>query len=73
MELLKSLQKEKNLSYLFISNDLTVISEMADDVGVMYDGEIIEFGPVEKILNKPEQDYTKKLIESSIWSIASDT
>ena len=73
LELLKSLQKEKNLSYLFISHDLTVISEMADDVGVMYDGEIIEFGPVEKILNKPEQDYTKKLIESSIWSIASDT
>ena len=73
LELLKSLQKEKNLSYLFISHDLTVISEMANDVGVMYDGEIVEFGSVEKILNKPEQAYTQKLVDSSVWTSATET
>jgi ABC-type microcin C transport system duplicated ATPase subunit YejF len=73
LELLKSLQKEKNLSYLFISHDLAVISEMANDVGVMYDGEIVEFGSVEKILNKPEQAYTQKLVDSSVWTSATET
>lgn len=66
IKLLKSLQKEKNLSYLFISHDLSVISEMADDVAVLYNGEIIETGITKNILNNPEQDYTKKLIESSL-------
>ena len=73
LELLKSLQKEKNLSYLFISHDLAVISEMANDVGVMYDGEIVEFGSVEKILNKPEQAYTQKLVDSSVWTSETET
>ena len=73
LELLKSLQKEKNLSYLFISHDLAVISEMANDVGVMSDGEIVEFGSVEKILNKPEQAYTQKLVDSSVWTSATET
>jgi peptide/nickel transport system ATP-binding protein len=68
LELLKSLQKQKNLSYLFISHDLPVISEIADDVAVLYGGEIIEVGTVEKILNNPEQDYTKKLIKASTWT-----
>jgi len=68
LKLLKSLQKQKNLSYLFISHDLPVISEIAHDVAVLYNGKIIEVGTVEKILNKPEQDYTKKLIDSSFWT-----
>ncbi len=68
LELLKSLQKQKNLSYLFISHDLPVISEIADDVAVLYGGEIVEVGTVEKILNNPEQDYTKKLIKASTWT-----
>lgn len=68
LKLLKSLQKQKNLSYLFISHDLPVISEIAHDVAVLYNGKIIEVGTVEKILNKPEQAYTKKLIESSFWT-----
>jgi len=68
LKLLKSLQKQKNLSYLFISHDLPVISEIAHDVAVLYSGKIIEVGTVEKVLNKPEQDYTKKLIDSSFWT-----
>jgi ABC-type dipeptide/oligopeptide/nickel transport system ATPase subunit len=68
LELLKSLQKQKNLSYLFISHDLPVISEVADDIAVLYGGKIIEVGAAEKILNNPEQDYTKKLIKASTWT-----
>ena len=67
LALLKSLQKEKKLSYLFISHDLAVISEMADMVAVLYKGEIIETGNVAEVLNDPKQDYTKNLIASSMW------
>ena len=67
LALLKSLQKEKKLSYLFISHDLAVISEMADMVAVLYKGEIIETGNVAGVLNDPKQDYTKNLIASSMW------
>jgi len=65
--LLKSLQKKKNLTYLFISHDLSVISQISHYVAVLYSGKIIESGLAEKILNYPEQEYTKKLIESSFW------
>ena len=68
LELLKSLQIKKKLSYLFISHDLLVISEMANDVAVLYGGEIIETGTVDKIMNRPKNDYTKNLIEASIWA-----
>ena len=67
LELLKSLQIKKKLSYLFISHDLLVISEMADDVAVLYGGEIIETGTVDKIMNRPDKDYTKNLIKASFW------
>ena len=67
VDLLKSLQKEKNLTYLFISHDLSVISQISDYVAVLYSGKIIESGLAEKILNNPKQEYTKKLIESSFW------
>ena len=68
LKLLKSLQIKKKLSYLFISHDLLVISEMANDVAVLYGGEIIETGTVDKIMNRPKNDYTKNLIEASIWA-----
>jgi ABC-type microcin C transport system duplicated ATPase subunit YejF len=68
LKLLKSLQIKKKLSYLFISHDLLVISEMADDVAVLYGGEIIETGTVDKIMNRPKNDYTRNLIEASIWA-----
>ena len=67
LELLKSLQIKKKLSYLFISHDLQVISEMADDVAVLYGGEILETGTVDKIMNRPDRDYTKNLIRASFW------
>ncbi|MDP2177504.1 MAG: ABC transporter ATP-binding protein [Methylobacter sp.] len=62
IQLLKTLQQEKGVSYLFITHDLAVVAEIADDVAVMYQGKIIEQGRVEQVLTRPEQAYTKKLL-----------
>ena len=64
IELLKALQREKGLSYLFITHDLAVVAEIADEVAVMYQGKIIERGRVEQILTNPEHVYTRKLLEA---------
>ena len=71
LELLKSLQNKKKTSYLFISHDLLVISEIADEVAVLFRGEIIEIGTIETIMSNPKQDYTKKLVESHRYSSVS--
>ena len=60
--LLKSLQREKGLSYLFITHDLAVVAEIADEVAVMYQGKIVEYGTVKQVLSQPEHPYTKKLL-----------
>ena len=60
--LLKALQKEQGVSYLFITHDLAVVAEIADDVAVMYQGKIIEQGRVEQVLTQPVHAYTKKLL-----------
>lgn len=62
--LLKSLQKTQGLSYLFITHDLAVVAEIADEVAVMYKGKIVEQGGVEQVLTKPKHAYTKKLIDA---------
>ena len=64
IQLLKDLQKEQCISYLFITHDLAVVAEIADDVAVMYQGKIIEQGSVGQVLFKPHHDYTKKLISA---------
>ncbi len=64
IELLKALQKEQGISYLFITHDLAVVAEIADDVAVMYQGKIIEQGSVEQVLFKPQHAYTKKLLSA---------
>ena len=65
LELLRSLQSEFSLSYIFISHDLAVIKVMADYVMVMKNGKIIEEGVTQEIFESPKQDYTKSLITSS--------
>jgi oligopeptide transport system ATP-binding protein len=65
LELLRSLQSEFSLSYIFISHDLAVIKVMADYVMVMKNGKIIEEGVTQEIFERPRQDYTKSLITSS--------
>ncbi len=62
IQLLKTLQKEKGVSYLFITHDLAVVAEIADDVAVMYQGKIIEQGSVAEVLIRPKQAYTQKLL-----------
>ncbi len=62
--LLKSLQKEHGMSIIFISHDLSLVSEIADRVLVMYNGEIVEQGTSKTIFKSPEHIYTKALINS---------
>ncbi len=62
LNLLKDLQDELGLAYIFISHDLAVVRFMADEVLVMKDGEIVEQASVERILDHPEQEYTRRLI-----------
>jgi len=62
LNLLKDLQDELGLAYVFISHDLAVVRFMADEVLVMKDGEVVEQASVAQILGAPQQDYTKRLI-----------
>jgi peptide/nickel transport system ATP-binding protein len=62
IELLLKLKKERNMSLIFISHDLGVISEIADEVIVMYQGEIVETATVQNIFSNPQHPYTRGLI-----------
>lgn len=62
VQLLKTLQRDKGMSYLFISHDLAVVAEIADDVAVMYQGKIVEYGPARQVLMQPRHAYTQKLL-----------
>ncbi len=62
--LLKELQEETNMSILFISHDLALVSEIADDVLVMYKGKLVEKGKTKQIFQNPKEEYTKALIFS---------
>ena len=62
LNLLKDLQDELGLAYIFISHDLAVVRFMADEVLVMKDGEVVEQASVEQILDRPQQEYTKRLM-----------
>jgi peptide/nickel transport system ATP-binding protein len=62
LNLLKDLQDELGLAYIFISHDLAVVRFMADEVLVMKDGEVVEQASVAKILEAPQQEYTRRLL-----------
>ena len=62
LNLLKDLQEEHGLTYIFISHDLSVVKFMSDMMAVMKDGSIVEFGPSEAIYGHPKDEYTRKLI-----------
>ncbi|CAL2088202.1 ABC transporter ATP-binding protein [Tenacibaculum sp. 190524A05c] len=64
IHLLKTLQQETKMSVLFISHDLNLVSEIADDVVVMKKGKVIEYANAKNIFNSPKQDYTRALINS---------
>jgi len=62
LQLLLKIKTERNMGMIFISHDLGVISEIADDVAVMYKGQIVEQGTVEKLFRHAEHPYTKGLL-----------
>ena len=64
LNLLKDLQEERGLTYIFISHDLSVVKFMSDMMAVMLDGKIVEQGPSEAIYNAPREDYTRRLIDA---------
>ncbi len=64
IELLKNLQKNQGLSYLFITHNIAVVAEIADEVAVMNKGKIVEYGQVEQVLKAPKHHYTKTLLSA---------
>lgn len=65
MELMRRLQEEMQLSYLFISHDIHVIYQMSDRIMVMKDGRIIEIGDTEAVFAHPREEYTRQLLRES--------
>ena len=64
INLLEDLQKQFNLTYLFISHDLSVVQHISDAVGVMYMGGLVEIGPADEICEHPIHPYTKLLMSA---------
>ena len=64
INLLKRLQKERNLAYVFISHDLSVVKYISDKIGVMYLGSMVEFGKKDDIFNNPMHPYTHALFSA---------
>jgi len=64
LNLLRHLQREMRLTYLFISHDLSVVRHLCDEVAVMYLGRIVEKGPVEKVFRDPQHPYTQALLSA---------
>ncbi len=64
INLLKDLQKEMKLTYIFISHDLSVVEHISDRVGVMYLGKMVEYGTTEDIFSHPKHPYTEALLSA---------
>lgn len=65
MELMRRLQEELRLSYLFISHDINVIYQMSDRIMVMKEGKIVEIGETEEVFAHPREEYTRQLLRES--------
>jgi peptide/nickel transport system ATP-binding protein len=62
LNLLRSLQARRGLAYLFITHNIAVVDYLAHDVAVMYQGRIVERGPVDQVLRAPTHPYTRQLL-----------
>lgn len=65
LNLMQELQEELEISYLFISHDLNIVEHIADNVMVMYRGEVVEYGSVDQIFDSPKHPYTQALFAST--------
>ena len=70
VDLLRKLQRDHNLAYLFISHDLKVVRALANNVIVMRAGKVVEQGPAEQIFDAPRTDYTKALMAAAFDLVA---
>jgi len=66
LDLIKRLQQSHGMAVLFITHDMGVVAEIADDVLVMYRGKVMEHGTVDDVFHAPRDNYTKRLIESVV-------
>jgi oligopeptide/dipeptide ABC transporter ATP-binding protein len=64
LNLMVRLQRERNLAYIFISHDLSVVEYISDSIAIMYLGRIVEKGPTERIFARPAHPYTRALIQA---------
>jgi peptide/nickel transport system ATP-binding protein len=62
LALLEDLRSTRNLAFLFVSHDLAVVRNICDRVAVMYNGEIVETGPVAEVIDNPQHEYTRTLL-----------
>lgn len=65
LNLLQDLKRELNLGMVFISHDIQTVRHISDDIAVMRNGKIVEFGPGAQVLGNPSQDYTRSLLEAA--------
>lgn len=66
LNLLRQLQEELKLSYVFIGHDLAAVAYISDDIAVMHEGRIVERGPVELLHKQPREDYTRMLLDAAL-------
>ncbi|MDY5585542.1 MAG: ABC transporter ATP-binding protein, partial [Arcanobacterium sp.] len=64
LNMMRRLQQEKDLTYIFISHDLSVVKYISDRIAVMYLGKIVEIGPAAELVEQPKHPYTQALIEA---------
>ena len=66
IDVLKRLQDKYELTYLFISHDLKVIRSMCDQIFVMSEGKLVEYGKADEVFENPQQEYTQKLLRAAL-------
>ena len=69
LDLLRDLQREQGISYIFISHDLATVGLISDRVAVMYLGQVVEQGPTSEVLTNPKLPYTKALLSASLSTV----